>query len=241
MLSRLCWKRIPIKIRAMGRRVCDMRHERKLRKIQTHEEFYKYVLKVHRDEFLNYKNWSNIKRTEFKAAVKTLGICLAGINFLDLGPGFGDALDICHESGAKNIEYVDIDPFFYHYNRLKEYAKGHYFSFVTGLHKLPGGTYNFLWLKGGINVEYFIKMEVMGIRYRSMEHWLRQLESLMSSNGHIILCPLWRHDGKKRLIDDIYDNSFTRTMLKTGFSILPKIPDFCEDLAHPVAFHKIKH
>ena len=77
------------------------------------EEFLSYVEKINYDTFLEYKSESNEKRKDFKAVIDYLKIDLKDQKFLDIGPAYGDSLDICYESGAKSIDFIDFDPLFF--------------------------------------------------------------------------------------------------------------------------------
>jgi hypothetical protein len=213
-------------------------HNKQLKRINNVIEFYNYLGKVNWHNFYFYKNNSLKKRKEFMSVVDAIEINLKGINFLDIGPGYGDSLDICHERGAAAIHFIEHDPFFFHYNRLKGFTKGYYCSHITSLHNLSDMKYHFIWLKGSINVEHFIKKEILKIKHNSMHNWLNQLEILAAPSCHILICPQWDNDGKKRLIDDVHNNIFTNIMMEHNYKILPEIKDFCGEVAYPIAFYK---
>jgi len=78
---------------------------RELRHVADMTQFEDYVARTQPKEFLRYRAMSSSKRTEFRAVVDAMGVGLKGLRFLDVGPAYGDALDICHEEGAKIVSY----------------------------------------------------------------------------------------------------------------------------------------
>ncbi|MCL4502291.1 MAG: hypothetical protein M1438_10625 [Deltaproteobacteria bacterium] len=212
-------------------------HNKQLKKITNINDFNNYLIKLNYVNYNFYKRQSLNKRKEFTSFVEALDINLEGLSFLDIGPGYGDALDICHERRAAVIHFIENDPFLFHFNRIKGFAKGYYCSHRTSLHKLNGRKYNFIWLKGSINVDQYAINELW-IKNYYLDYWLRQIERLAASQCHIMICPYWRHDGKKPFVDDIFHNIFTNIMLKHNFTILPDINDFCKDIEYPIAFYK---
>ena len=79
-------------------------HKQQLFSIDSMEEFLSYVERTKPDTFLEYKDMSNEKRKDFIAVIDYLKINLMGQNILDIGPGYGDSLDICYDGGAKSID-----------------------------------------------------------------------------------------------------------------------------------------
>jgi hypothetical protein len=213
------------------------RHNRVLNSIKVMEQFHSYVLRVQHKEFLWYQKASPITTLEFQSVVNKLHLNLKGIRFLDIGPGYGDSLDICYENGAECIEFVEIDPFFFTYNRLKGYTRGYRIDLITGLGKLEGGKYDFIWIKGSIQADFFITTNQLKIEPLSLSHWLSQLERLASPTCQIIICPHWANDTHKRNIEDVQRNDFTDTMLKGGYVILPKIENHNQEPQYPITFY----
>lgn len=221
-------------------------HNNQLKKVDNINDFNNYLNKVRHDgfhklnyeDFYFYKRYSLKKRQEFISVVEALDINLEAISFLDIGPGYGDALDICYERGAAAIHFIDNDPFFFHYNRLKGFTKGYYCSHRTGLYKLNDMKYNFIWSKGSINVDQYAINESKIISYY-LDYWLSQIERLAATRCHILICPYWRHDAKVRFVDDLYHNKFTNIMMKHNFTVLRDIKDVCEAIEFPIVFYKL--
>ncbi|MHC4790741.1 MAG: hypothetical protein ACYS8Y_04785, partial [Planctomycetota bacterium] len=101
------------------------RHKRILDSITDMEQFRNYIDEVQPQIFLSYEKNSPQKRLAFQSVVRELNLNLKGIKFLDIGPAYGDSLDICYESGAESIDFVEFDPFFFTYNKLKGFTKGY--------------------------------------------------------------------------------------------------------------------
>lgn len=214
------------------------RHERRLNSMTEREEIRSYVLRVQPQTFLEYQKASPQKRLEFQSVINELGLHLKDINFLDIGPAYGDSLDICYENGAKRIEFVEIDPFFFVYNRLKGFTKGYRINHMIWLGRLCPMKYDLIWVKGSVSADYFIFVNKLKIKGLSLSSWLTQLEKLASSTCQIIICPYWSSDTKKRNTEDVRRNLFTETMLNRGYAVLPKIKNHNHEPEYPITFYK---
>ena len=209
-------------------------HNQQLISINSMEEFLNYVDKNNYDTFLMYKDKSNEKREDFNAVMNYLKIDLSGQNFLDIGPAYGDSLDICYEGGAKSIDFIEIDPFFFTFNKLKPFTKGYNRNHFRELNTLERRKYSLIWVKGAFSADRFIKMKLV----LSLSAWLANLELLASSLAKIIICPYWSNDNHVRRIEDVYNNYFTRIMLHKGYKILPMIKNHNDGLGYPITFYK---
>lgn len=165
-------------------------HNQQLISINSMEEFLNYVDKNNYDTFLMYKDKSNEKREDFNAVMNYLKIDLSGQNFLDIGPAYGDSLNICYEGGAKNIDFIEIDPFFFTFNRLKPFTKGYNLNHFRELKTLERRKYSLIWVKGAFSADRFIKMKLV----LPLSVWLANLELLASPSAKIIICPYWSND-----------------------------------------------
>jgi len=236
------------------------RHERILDSMTEMEQFRDYVIKVQPQEFLRYQAKSPQKRLEFDSVIGKLGLNLEGLKVLDIGPGYGDSLDVCYERGARSIEFVEIDSFFFTYNRLKRFTRGYRVNHLTGLGRLGPGKFDLVWIKGSVSADLFIAKNEFGIRdllpshwraqLRSLalsprlvicpplSHWLTQLESLASSTCQFVMCPHWLSDNHGRRCKDVHNNWFTSTMLDNRYVILPKIGNHNCEPEYPITFYK---
>jgi len=230
-------RKIPIVIipyRELKQRLYWFRSRRILNPMTEMEQFRNYVSRTKPQEFLYYQNLSSKKRLEFYSVINELGLNLKGTRFLDIGPGYGDALDICYENGAKSIEFVDIDPFFLTYNRLKKFVKGYQINHLKWLSRLRPMKYDIIWVMGSVVADrYEPKAE-----HPSLSHWLIQIEQLASPTCQIIICPFCLYDGKRRKIEDIQHSFFSEAMLNKGYAVLPKIKNHNREPQFPITFYK---
>lgn len=214
----------------------------KLKSVSNMEQFRNYIRRHQPKDFLMYQKDSAEKRFGFQSVVSELTLNLKGIKFLDIGPGYGDALDICYEKGAKCIEFVEISLLFSTYNSLKGFTKGYRCNYLTELDKqldrMGRGKYDLIWSKGSFSADTFIANNKLRIENHSLSYWLAQLEELASLTGHIIICPHWRNDTSKRIIEDVHNSWFTETMLNKEYVLLPRIKNHNQDPGFPITFYK---
>lgn len=216
------------------RRVSQLQHTSMLTQMTTMQQFHEYLEKVQPEMFFEYMKESEEKRQEFQDVMEKLNIDLKGKTFLDIGPGYGDALDVSHHCGADAVEFVEFDPFFFTYNRLKGFCKGYNLDHRRALDKLPTAKYDIIWCKGAISADLYIKMR----RIYRLSGWLKQVERLASDGCHLIICPHWTNDQIKRNIDDTHDNSFTKTMGEHGFVVLEPILNHNHEPGYPITYYK---
>jgi hypothetical protein len=209
-------------------------HRPKLVAIKSMEEFHAYVEETKPETFLFYKDKSEEKRKDFKAVVDYLKINLSDQQFLDIGPAYGDSLDICYEGGAKSIDFIEVDPFFFTYNRLKPFTKGFNHNQFHQLKTLERKKYTFIWVKGAFSADRFIQMKIIF----HLSDWLAKLELLASPIAKIIICPSWKNNYHIRRIEDVYHNYFTSIMLQNGYKILPSIKSHNKEPEYPITYYK---
>ncbi|WP_448192894.1 hypothetical protein [Azospirillum sp. sgz301742] len=202
--------------------------------VTTMEQFEGFVTRTQPKEFLRYRAMSDRKRTEFRSVVDALGISLQGMRFLDIGPAYGDALDICHEGGAEHIAFIEVDPVFFTYNTLKPYANGFRLNHLLGFRTLRPQQYDLIWVKGSIKADSFMLLDKAN---RFMSRWLSGLEQLASPSCRILICPYWGDDGGRRNGDDVRSSPFSAVMRSCGYSALPPIQHH-NDVEYPITFHK---
>jgi SAM-dependent methyltransferase len=215
------------------------RHRRALQSMTEMAQFTSYVSGVQPPLFLRYQSRTSDATGEFSAVLSELHLSLEGLRFLDIGPGLGETLDIAHEQGARNVEYVEIDPFFYTYNRLKGFAKGHRFNHVIHLDRLRPRSFDMIWAKGSIVADRFIAVEGLKLQPLSLAHWLARVELLGASGCHIVVCPFWLCDAGTRNIADVQTTSFVATMTDRGYAALPALPFHQSEPAYAISFHKV--
>lgn len=201
------------------------------------EELRQHVSKSQPEQFLLYQAVSHKKRLEFLTVVKKLRISISGSSFLDIGPGYGDSLDLCYEMGAKIIDFVEIDPLFFTYNRLKHFTKGYRINHMLSLWKLRPARYDFIWVKGSVSADFFITSHLNG-RNVWLLFWLSQLERLASPTCHIVICPHWANNSHKREIEDARNNLLAQTMLSKGYLLLTGLENHNHEPEYPITFYK---
>lgn len=177
--------------RLLNNKLKWLRHERKLNSMKEMEQFQKYIIEVQPKEFLIYQKASPEKRLEFASVINELGVNLKDTRLLDIGPAYGDSLDIGYESGANCIEFVETNPFFFTYNRLKKYTKGYQINHLIRLNKLHPMKYDLIWIKGSVIADHFIINDNLKIKKLLFSRWLIQIEKLASFKCQIIICPYW--------------------------------------------------
>ena len=209
-------------------------HTRNLEAMTRMEDFLAYVQKVKYEHFFLWQGKSSQKRQEFGTIIQELCITLDGKSVLDLGPGYGDAIDICHESGAKTVDFVEIDPFLYTFNKLKGFGCAYRLNLLWQLNRLSPGKYDLIWSKGSICADLFIEWRV----FLSLARWLRGIERAASRSSIIIICPHWRNNGTTRKLVDFRNTGFTKTMMMAGFTALQSVCGHNRQPDFPITFVK---
>ncbi len=221
--------------RTIERYIANLRHNKNLEQMKSMFEFEEYVEKNQPMLFTRYKEASESKMIDFESAIDHIGIDLNEKSFLDLGPAYGDSLDVVNQRGANRIDFTEYDPFFFTYNRLKPYTHyGFQIDHRKQLSQLPETIYDLIWCKGGISADYFIKFH----RITSLSQWLEDVERLAKPKGVIMICPGWTNDKRKRNIEDLENNLFTITMKEHGYEFLPFINRHNHEPDYPVTFYK---
>jgi len=214
-------------------------HERCLRSLSTMSEFTDYVRRTEPRAFLARENASWLKRAEFLSCVRTLNLKLPGTSFLDLGPGYGDTLDICHEQQAQRIDFVDIDPFFFHYNRLKMFTTGYQLDFTKELNKLTGNRYNLIWGVASISGYFYSIAERYNIKKYSFYNFLSEIERLPAKPFQIIIAPYWEYNyNEEKYIMHIHHNPVHQILIDNGYEPLSNIPVMNDFKSTPITYHK---
>ncbi len=176
-----------------------------------------------------------------------MNISVNGKNFLDIGPAYGDAIDICHEQGAQVIDFIEHDPFFYNWNRLKRFTGAYYLDQWQGISKFLAKKYDLVWTRGAMCVDSIVEnptilsraLKLMEIHsMSSLQELLTELERVASPDCHLLICPFWKNKNGKRCISDIHKPTFTRVMLDYGYIILPFIEGHNHEPDYPVTFYK---
>lgn len=216
-----------------------LRHRRQLDRLSSVDDFFHYMDSVNSKKFNSYQSASSIKKSQFAAVLAEIKFDPFHKTFLDLGPGYGDTLDYCHSAKAQSVSFTEIDPFFYTHNRLKMFTTPHRLNHLFRLDRLPPHNYDLIWCKGSIVADHAIFFERYGFYKWRFSNWLHQLEKLAKPNGHIVICPYWRNDGKLRRIHNLKSNLLYDVMRSNSYAILPQIPGHNHELQYPLTFHKV--
>ena len=213
-------------------------HQRALSQVTAPEGFREYVNQRKPVDFLHYEGLSAEKRTDFESVVEVLGLELEGKSVLDIGPAYGDMLDISHERGAKDCHFIEYDPIFFTHNRFKGFTTGFHINHLRKrkLRAVESGRYDLIWAKGSIAADFFLKYGWMVL---SIDAWLEQIERVTAPGGRILICPYWTIVDGVRLIKDVRGSEFTAAFLRRGYSILDPIPHHNSEDFLPITFSKV--
>lgn len=222
-------------INTIKRRYNWFRLSRVLDNMTSMAQFKAYIGVENPPEFARYSGSSEAKRQEFLTVTAQKGIHLKGLRVLDIGPAYGDSLDVAYEQGARSTSFVELEPFFYTYNRLKPYTKGYRLNHLFGLKALPAREYDLIWIKGSVLADIFL---LLGGRALSASKWLGRLEALAAPGCHLIICPHWRNGGREMSMEAVSRHPFTQLLLNRGYSIMPYIEHHNHPVEFPVTFYK---
>lgn len=181
-----------------------------------------------------------------RAAYDGLYIDFKDSSFLELGPGYGGALEIAREAGAKRIDFVDYDPYITAFNILRGYG-GYFIDYLVGrgLTPLYPNKYDIILSKGSINADKFNRKESGFILF---SEWIKQVENLSSPRGQIIICPTF-DKGKEtddmgsyyvcKDLDAFRDSWFSKVLQGLGYEII-YVKYFNFPKRFPFTFYKKK-
>jgi len=213
-------------------------HERALNRMQGLDQFSKYLSRVQPSKFLAYQNASSNKRSQFLAVLESIRVVPRDLTFLDLGPGYGDTLDVWHERGGKSVSFTEIDPFFFTYNRLKGFTTSYRLNHLSKLRQLPGKSFDVIWCKGAVVADQAILSEKLPLTTWRFSKWITQLEQLAAPGGHLLLCPHWRNDGTRRRVQDATGSLLSVRLINRGYEILATVPSHNHEPEYPLTYHK---
>ena len=207
---------------------------RLLSSVTSRQQLSKIIDREAPEYFLFSAHTSAERRSEFVSVADFLRIDVENCDFLDIGPGYGDALDVCHERGARSITFVEWDPFFCAHNRLKGYATEHCLNHLRQLHRLPERAFDLIWSKGCISADHFERRR----RRPRLRHWLDQLHQRARPGARVLLCPHWQTRHNERVIEHPARSAFAQILGEAGYEILPSIRRHNTLLTYPVTFSR---
>jgi SAM-dependent methyltransferase len=214
---------------ALRKRIEWARQASAMRRVRTLEDLEAFVAETKPHEFLHYQRLAPQKRVEAESLLSYLELDVRGRRILDLGPGHGDALDVFREAGAASCSFVDYDPLFYTFNRLKGY-EGYRFNFRVHLRRLPRSSYDFIYIGQSITHANFRVRRAGAFR-----RWLRQLRGAGTTDAVIAVCPWWPDTGDNSR-EALSDHWFSRSLAAEGFRPVPWIEGQNKDVIYPLTF-----
>lgn len=210
----------------------------KLDRFNTIGEFEAFVAAHPQERFAFYRDLTERKKREFTTVIDHLGLDLAGAAHLDIGPAYGETLDIAiNERGAKRADFIELDDCFYTWNRLKRVGQSFRGNYLTVVPRLKGGAYNLIYVRGLPQVETMWPLMGSRIGFIRLDQWLDQLARAAAPGGTIILSPNWRSsDGRRTATPDWSTHSFCELMRDKGFRTLPYLEGHNKEPEYPVTF-----
>ena len=221
----------------------------RMNKLENLEELKDYAIK-HNDEtyireIVEAKRDENIKSTKenaYVSLIKYFNLDLKDKAILELGPGYGDFLNVCRSEGAAELDFIDYHPYYFTHCRLSGFSGyvNDYFS-SKAFKNIPIRIYDIILSKGSINIDRFERQfDYKGDRLINFKDWLDRLESLARPGCDIIICPTYD-------IGDEADREYAYVekerkvfdyMLSKGYEIYTNIDNFTHEDFFPFVFYK---
>ncbi|MGD8452905.1 MAG: methyltransferase domain-containing protein [Phycisphaerae bacterium] len=210
------------------------RYTQDLRGMHTTKEFLQYIRQRDHKRFpLDRKEDVARRRREMEIVLDTLEIDLTGKAALDIGPGYGDSLDVFHARGARDVAFIDYDPVYFTFNQLKGFATGYQANHLRKLGMFKAGRFDFVWSKAATRDDLFLGP--LGWLF-PLSRWLRKVRRLLAPGGTALICPYWSTVGGRRQIEDVASSVVTKTMLECGFTMLPFLEGHNYEPTVPVSY-----
>ncbi len=203
-------------------------------------QFHRVVAVAGDSTFEGYEQWDPVSRRDFSAVLDTLGIDLKGKSFLDIGPGYGSALDVARERNAARTEFVDYDPFVCAFNKLKGHF-GQRLDVRRNLSMLYPRKFDFIWLKATFSADRFLARDSrLAIRsmYPRLEQILREIDALLAPGGTVVFCPHWQSAEGRRNVEQVRDTPVATSLTQHGYRQLPWIENHNMEPLYPITFAK---
>lgn len=207
--------------------------DRELSHLTTMRQFADWVEVNHPPLFLMYQARLRALSEQFAKTSAELGLDLCDCRFLDLGPGMGEAMDGAWRMGAEAISFTELDPVFFHYNRLKGFGKGYRINQVVMPAQRITGPFDVIWARGSVVADQFEPMP------RLQEWWLRQLDKLGVPGTTIAIVPYFAPGKNSERALSPVSSSFATRFLDAGYEVIDSPSLGCGDHAYPVVYRKI--
>ncbi|MGD9784584.1 MAG: hypothetical protein AB7E80_16515 [Hyphomicrobiaceae bacterium] len=206
--------------------------------LSTKEQLRDYLRQHPQPRFSFYEERTGRKRHEFISLIDHLGIDLAGKRHLDIGPAYGETLDISmQERGAASADFIELDDFFYTWNRLKGYGLGHRGNYLRVVPRLERAAYDTIYVRGLPQVETIWPLRKSWVGFVRIDRWVDTLVGLAAPGGTIMLSPNWRSNGQVRTATpDWASHPFCAMLGERGFVVLPFLEGHNREPENPVTF-----
>jgi hypothetical protein len=219
-----------------------IRYDRTLSELTTLDEFHTLMAKLKDPAFSVYERWDTYARRDLAYFLDAVSINLEGARFLDVGPGYGSALDVARERGAISAEFVDYDPFVFAFNRLKGHV-GTRLDVRRELANLAPRQYELVWLKATFNADRFIRRQRRGWQspldhYPDLERLILDVDKLIAPGGAAVFCPHWASSNGNRSIQNVLDTSVATILERHEYRALPPITGHNFEPMYPITFMK---
>jgi hypothetical protein len=223
------------------RRLQWAKYRNTLDTITTMDQFNALMAVLNEQTFRRYEHYEKVvDRQEPGVLLNRFGLDLRGRTMLDVGPGFGSTIDSAKAQGAI-CEYVEYNPFFHAFNRLKGFA-GYRLDARHQLHMLPRRKYDIVWVKQTFVGDRFLYPDLMQRmwRYPKIDRLLDQLEDLATDQGLVAFCPHWQFDSKTmvRKIEDVWNTPIAHSLRRREYEVVPSISGHNVEPFSPVTFVK---
>lgn len=190
--------------------------------------------------FQFYAHLTQTKREEFIAVVRHLGLDLAGKVHLDIGPAYGESLEIAMERGARRADFIELDDCFYTWNRVKNVGEGLRGNYLLATRRLKSRAYDTVYIRGLPQVETMWPLRQSWLGFLRLDTWLDQVDRVVAPGGTVILSPNWRSSGDKRTATpDWRAHPFCALMAARGYHTLPWVEGHNREPEYPVTFVRV--
>lgn len=211
------------------------KHGRNLGRFRTQEQLEAFVRRTGCAPHMvgMWKDLSDRNRVEARKIVEFYKQHIVGKRVLDVGPGYGDFLDVCLQHGASTVG-VDYDPFVVRWLQLRGHLAFRA-NVLRSMGPLKGNLFDFIYLHGSIIADYF---HLMGQGH--LRRFLQRLEGVSAPGGLIVICPYFelRLPERVRRTPDPRNCPFTSGMQACGYAILEDGIFQTGDPVFPLTFGK---